>query len=168
MASYPKFNHIQVVIPKKQHKTMESQLPQTDYANPTTAEGMAATEPAPLAKLPPAPQTDEQWRQVGTQISVFLAELPDYIGKFFNDYKQPIITVTLIVTAFIAVRVVLAVLDALNDIPLLSPTFELIGIGYSAWFINRYLLKASKRQELAQEIQGLKQQVVGSQELPES
>jgi hypothetical protein len=43
----------------------------------------------------------------------------------------------------------------------------LIGIGYSAWFVNRYLLKASNRQELAQEIQGLKQQVVGSQQLPE-
>ena len=55
-------------------------------------------------------------------------------------------------------------LDALNGIPLVSPTFELIGIGYSAWFVNRYLLKASNRQELAQEIQGLKQQVVGSQE----
>lgn len=146
---------------------MESQLPQTDYAN-TSPEAMAATEPAPLAKLPPAPQTDEQWRQVGTQISVFLAELPDYIGKFFNDYKQPIITVGLLLTGIITVRVVLAVLDALNDIPLLSPTFELIGIGYSAWFVSRYLLKASQRQELAQEIQNLKQQVVGSQELPES
>lgn len=147
---------------------MESQLPQTDYANPTTTEGMAATEPAPLAKLPPAPQTDEQWQRVGTQISVFLAELPDYIGKFFNDYKQPIITVGLLLTGIITVRVVLAVLDALNDIPLLSPTFELIGIGYSAWFVSRYLLKASQRQELAQEIKNLKQQVVGSQELPES
>lgn len=147
---------------------MESQLPQTDYANPTTTEGMAATEPAPLAKLPPAPQTDEQWQRVGTQISVFLAELPDYIGKFFNDYKQPIITVGLLLTGIITVRVVLAILDALNDIPLLSPTFELIGIGYSAWFVSRYLLKASQRQELAQEIKNLKQQVVGSQELPES
>lgn len=147
---------------------MESQLPQTDYANPTTTEGMAATEPAPLAKLPPAPQTDEQWQRVGTQISVFLAELPDYIGRFFNDYKQPIITVGLLLTGIITVRVILAILDALNDIPLLSPTFELIGIGYSAWFVSRYLLKASQRQELAQEIQNLKQQVVGSQELPES
>ena len=146
---------------------MESQLPQTDYAT-TSPEGMAATEPAPLAKLPPAPQTDEQWQRVGTQISVFLAELPDYIGKFFNDYKQPIITVGLLLTGIITVRVILAVLDALNDIPLLSPTFELIGIGYSAWFVSRYLLKASQRQELAQEIQNLKQQVVGSQELPES
>ena len=143
---------------------MESQLKQQDYANTNSPEGMAATEPAPLAKLPPAPQTDEQWRRVGTQVSAFLAELPDYIGNFFNEYKQPIITVALFLAAIVTIRVILAVLDALNGIPLVSPTFELIGIGYSAWFVNRYLLKASNRQELAQEIQGLKQQVVGSQE----
>jgi hypothetical protein len=147
---------------------MESQLQQQEYANTTSAEGMTASEPAPLAKLPPAPQTEEQWRQVGTQVSAFLAELPDYIGRFFNEYKQPITTIALLVAAIITVKVVLAVLDALNDIPLLAPTFELIGIGYSAWFINRYLLKASKRQELAGEIETLKQQVVGSQELSES
>lgn len=143
---------------------MESQL-QPEYANPTMTEGMSATEPAPIATLPPVPQSDEQWRRVGTQVSAFLAELPDYIVRFFNEYKQPIITIGLLLTAIISVKVVLAILDALNDIPLLSPTFELIGIGYSAWFVNRYLLKASKRQELAQEIQSLKQQVIGSQQL---
>jgi hypothetical protein len=146
---------------------MESQLQQSEYSNTASPENMTASDPAPLAKLPPAPQTDEQWKRVGTQISSFLAELPDYLGRFFNDYKQPIISVALILTAIITVKVVLAVLDALNDIPLLAPTFELIGIAYSAWFVNRYLLKASKRQELSQEIQGLKQQVVGSQQLPD-
>ena len=63
------------------------------------------------------------------------------------------------------VKVVLAVIDALNDIPLLAPTFELVGIAYSAWFVNRYLLQASHRQELAQEIEKLKGKVVGSQQL---
>ena len=55
----------------------------------------------------------------------------------------------------------------MNDIPLVSPTFELIGIGYSVWFVYRYLLKASTRQELTHEISTLKTQVVGGNELPE-
>ena len=55
----------------------------------------------------------------------------------------------------------MAVLDALNDIPLVAPTFELIGIGYSVWFVYRYLLKASTRQELTGEISTLKSQVMG-------
>ncbi len=132
---------------------MESQQQQPEYVDTTSPEVIGASEPAPLAKLPPAAKSDEQWRRIGTQISVFLAQLPDYLGRLFNQYKQPIISVALIVAAFITVKVVLAVLDALNDIPLLSPTFELIGIGYSIWFVKRYLLQTSTREELFQNIQ---------------
>lgn len=140
---------------------------QPEYVTTTSSEVIAPPGSGPIVKLPPADESEEQWRRVGTQISDFLAELPDYLGNFFNEYKQPIISVGLIFGSIIAVKVVLAVLAALNDIPLLSPTFELVGIGYSVWFINRYLLKASSRQELGQELQGLKGQVVGSQQLPE-
>ena len=146
---------------------MESQVQEPKYVDPTSSESLMASEPALLTKLPPA-QSEEQWQRIGSQISSFLAQLPDYIGEFFNAYKQPLITVGLILAAIISVRIVLAVLNALNGIPLLGPTFELVGIGYSTWFTYRYLLKASTRQELSQELQGLKQEVVGSQQLPES
>ncbi|MBV9385221.1 MAG: CAAD domain-containing protein [Chroococcidiopsidaceae cyanobacterium CP_BM_ER_R8_30] len=63
-------------------------------------------------------------------------------------------SIGLILAAFITLRVVLAVIDVLNDIPLLAPALKLIGIGYSFWFTNRYLLRASTRQELSQLIQG--------------
>lgn len=142
---------------------MESQVQQPVN---TSTETINVPDPAPLVTRQSATQ-DEQWREVGSQISRFLAQLPEYIGRFFSEYKQPIITVGLIFAAIITVKVVLAVIDALNDIPLLSPTFELIGIGYSVWFVNRYLLQSSRRQELAQELQRLKKQVVGSQQLPE-
>lgn len=122
----------------------------------------------PPGKVPPAPESDEQLRQIGTQVSVFLAQLPNYIGGFFNEYKQPITSIALVVGGLIAVRVVLTILVALIDIPLVAPTFKLIGIGYSVWFTSRYLLKASSRQELSKELQTLRQQVVGSQQLPES
>lgn len=147
---------------------MESQQQQLKYVDPTSLEVVGTPEQASLAELPPAAKSNQQWQRVGTQISTFLAQLPNYVGGLFNEYKQPIITVALIVVAFISFRVVLAVIDALNGIPLLVPTFELIGIGYSVWFVNRYLLKVSKRQELSQEIQGLKQRVFGSQQPPES
>lgn len=147
---------------------MESQQQQLKYADPASLEVVGTPEQASLAELSTAAKSNQQWQRVGTQISTFLAQLPDYVGGLFNEYKQPIITVALIVAAFISLRVVLAVIDALNSIPLLVPTFELIGIGYSVWFVNRYLLKASNRQELSQELQTLKGQVVGSQKLPES
>lgn len=114
-----------------------------------------------ITKLQPPVQSQEQWQQYGEQISGFLATLPEYLGSFFNQYKQPLVSVGLIVAAIVSVKVLLAVLDSLNDVPLVAPTFELIGIGYSAWFVYRYLLKASTRKELTSEITTLKSQVVG-------
>ncbi|MEB3219263.1 MAG: CAAD domain-containing protein [Nostocales cyanobacterium 94392] len=130
-------------------QTSEAKVPEMN--NPTGT----------ITKIQPSTQSQEQWLKYGEQLSGFLATLPDYAGTFFNKYKQPLIYFGIALGALIAVRVVLAVLDALNDIPLIAPTFELIGIGYSAWFIYRYLLKASTRNELTSEITTLKSQVVG-------
>jgi glutamyl-tRNA synthetase len=69
--------------------------------------------------------------------------------------------VGLILASIISLKVLLGVVDELNDIPLLAPTFELIGIGYTIWFVYRYLLRSSNRQQLGQEIQAIKEQVFG-------
>ncbi len=139
---------------------VETKSPEATMANINNQTGS-------ITKLQPTVQSQDQWLKYGEQVSGFLATLPEYLGNFFNRYKQPLVSIGLIVAAIVAVKVVLAILDALNDIPLVSPTFELIGIGYSTWFIYRYLLKASTRQELTDEITTLKSQVVGKQ-IPES
>ncbi|MBW4426638.1 MAG: CAAD domain-containing protein [Nostoc desertorum CM1-VF14] len=143
---------------------METEQQQLESINTSFSQGtlsLEGTDTANLPKLPPAREPESQWQQISRQVSQFLAQLPEYLGSFFQNYKQPLITVGLILAAVVTVKVVLAVLDAINDIPLLSPTFELIGIGYATWFISRYLLKASTRQQLADEIQSLKNQLVG-------
>jgi hypothetical protein len=71
------------------------------------------------------------------------------------------VTLGLIFGAVVSVKLTLALLDAINDIPLLAPTFELIGLAYTAWFIYRYLWKASTRQELSGDFNALKDQVLG-------
>ena len=147
---------------------MESQQQQLKYTEPTTSSEVVRTAEQASLTLPPAVKFNQQLRRVGTQTSTFLVQLPDYIGGLFNDYKQPIVTVALIAVTFITLKVVLGVIDALNDIPLLVPTFELIGIGYLVWFSIRYLIRASNRQELSKVIQSLKEQVVGSQQPPKS
>ncbi len=103
-----------------------------------------------------------QWKQYVQPVFNVLGELPSQVVRFFDDYKQPLITLGLIILAIITVRVTIAVLAAINSIPLLSPIFELIGIGYMFWFLWRYLLKASTRQELANEFNDLKAQVIGN------
>ncbi len=106
-------------------------------------------------------KSPNQTEQIKEQVLSFFSNLPDYINEFYQQYRSPIIVVGLILASVITLKVFLGVVDALNDIPLLEPTFELIGIGYSVWFIYRYLLKSSSRQELSQNIQVLKEQVLG-------
>jgi hypothetical protein len=108
------------------------------------------------------PANDEQgWQEWVDVVVDFLAKVPEQLGNFFSDYKQPLTTLGLILTAAITVYVTLSVLDAIDNIPLLSSILELVGLGYTAWFVTRYLLKASTRQELFAEFNGLKQQVLG-------
>jgi glutamyl-tRNA synthetase len=108
--------------------------------------------------------TDEppsQTQQIKEQIISILSEFPAYIGSFYEQYKSPLTVIGVILASIISLKVLLGVIDELNDIPLLAPTFELIGIGYTVWFVYRYLLRSSNRQQLGQEIQGLKEQIFG-------
>lgn len=140
----------------------------TPETNPTTVNAVGTVEVPvkdELPKLPPATESSPvtQLQQISDKIAVFLARFPDYIGSFFNDYKPQITTVALILAAIISVKLVFAVLDAINDIPLFATLFELVGIGYGAWFVSRYLLKASTRQELSSNINTFKNQILGKE-----
>jgi len=106
-------------------------------------------------------EASDQLKQVGEKVSAFLSDLPDYLTEFFGQYKRPIVTIGLVFAAIIAVKLLLAILDAINDIPLLAPLFELIGIAYTAWFVYRYLWKAENRRELSTDFNAMKEQVLG-------
>lgn len=56
----------------------------------------------------------------------------------------------------------LSVLGSVRRIPPVASLFELIGLGYTAWFIYRYLLRAVTREELGDRLVELKQEVIGS------
>lgn len=127
----------------------------------TTKLEMNTTEGGYLAKVPPDEETSDQFQDIKDQILEVISELPAILAGFFAQYQKPIVTLGLIVGAIITVKVMLAVIESLNDIPLLAPTFELIGIVYSAWFIYRYLLRASDRQQLWTEVQVWKEQLLG-------
>lgn len=104
---------------------------------------------------------EQPWQEWIDSIAGFLATIPEKFGAFFSSYKQPLVTLLIILSAIVTVRIVIAVLGAIDDIPLLSPVLELVGLGYAAWFVYRYLWKAENRQELFQEFEAFKSQIVG-------
>ncbi|AFY53888.1 hypothetical protein Riv7116_1323 [Rivularia sp. PCC 7116] len=137
--------------PQQVNTALQNEMPALDGTNPQT-----------LAKLPPAETSENQLNMIGAKISQFLAEIPQDLNKLYSAYKTPIIGLAVFLASFVALKVVLAMLAAINDIPLVSPVFELIGIGYTGWFTFRYLLKAPTRKELATEIESFKKQIAGN------
>jgi len=117
-----------------------------------------------VGKIVSPSTTDKAWQDYVEPVFDVLGKIPESLGSFFSDYQRPLITLGLILGAIVTVKITLAVLDAIDDIPLLGPISQLIGLGYSIWFIYRYLWKASNRQELAQELDALKDQIFGRHE----
>jgi len=146
---------------------MESEGQQSKYVETASTEPIESFEGSkartqPL--LPPAPAPNSQWQQIGAVISDFLEQLPEYLGSFFSKYKQQIISIALIIAAIVTFKLALALLGAINDIPLVNSFFELVGVSYLSWLVVRYLLKASTRQELVTQIRSLQKEIFGGQD----
>jgi len=141
----------------------QQELKSANVASAMGATAISGVNTENLPKLPPASKPENQWQQITDKISQFLDQFPEYSTKFWEAYKLPLISLGVVLAAIVTLKIVLTLLDAINDIPLLEPTLELIGISYSAWFVFRYLLQASTRQELATEIDSLRAQILGEE-----
>jgi glutamyl-tRNA synthetase len=110
---------------------------------------------------PEAEASEDQIQKIGQTIVEVLSNLPDYVTTFFGEYQKPLITVGLIVAALVSIKVLVAVLNVFNTIPLVAPTLELVGMAYSLWFVYRYLLKSSTRSELSDQVKSFIEQIAG-------
>ena len=66
--------------------------------------------------------------------------------------------------AIVAVWLSSIVVGAINSVPLLPKIMELVGLGYTGWFVYRYLLFKQSRKELANDIEVLKKKIAGTGE----
>ncbi|MGQ4649840.1 valine--tRNA ligase [Lyngbya aestuarii] len=172
---YPAIPEIVKVAGKQQLSPEKGNL----FAKPTPATtttasarqaGVAqqlAAEPLNPEK-PPLDKSVSQMQHIGNQVAEFLAELPGGLGNFFGQNRREIVVVSVILAAIVALRVLLATTSALGEIPLVSGTFQLIGLGYSIWFLYRYVLRASNRKQLSAKIQSLKELSLGKVETLQS
>ena len=127
----------------------------------TTSVGLSTETPGGISKPSPADKRFQEWIAIGTD---FLTKMYDYIGEFISENQKLLINLLLLLAAVVAVNITLAVLGAINNFPLLSPLFELIGLGYTIWFVSRYMRTKSDRMELKNEFQALKSQIIGGDE----
>jgi hypothetical protein len=142
---------------------MESDQKSGDYMDPAASEQKVEVleNVTALTKMPSSEQSADQVRQIKERLVEFISGLQTFLGEFFDEYRQILVLVILLVGGGVSLKLLLAILGAINEVPLLNPVFEIVGIGYTTWFVYRYLLKAESRQELSSEINTLKNQILG-------
>lgn len=110
--------------------------------------------------LVPVGSEKAQWQEAIEPVNEFISTLPQTINAFLSDYKQILSFVVYGAAGLVTVYLTIAVLNAIDDIPLLAPFFELVGLGYSIWFGSRCITESS-RKELFAEIGAIKENIVG-------
>uniref|UniRef100_UPI0025D3211D CAAD domain-containing protein n=1 Tax=Okeania sp. SIO2F4 TaxID=2607790 RepID=UPI0025D3211D len=103
----------------------------------------------------------EQINKIKEQLIDIFSNLPDYISQFYQEYKTQLKVVGSLTLAILTLTLIVSFLQTLQGIPILSVSFEFIGMGYAVWFVYRYLLQKSNRQELLDKIQDIKAEIVG-------
>lgn len=142
--------------------SMETQQPDsTDSITPEDTLSLVGEKTGNLSTFSPNNIPNSQWQQTFKRVVDILDQLPTYLGSFIDNNKQAILSVVFILSALITVKILVAVLDAVNGVPLLAPIFEIIGIFYAIWFTIRYLIKSENRKELSLKVSTFKQQLLG-------
>jgi isoleucyl-tRNA synthetase len=95
------------------------------------------------------------------QAADLVANLPEYAGNFVTEYQKALVALGLLASVLITGRVTLAILDTINQIPVLGGLLEVIGILFTIWFVFRHLLFAANRQKIALQIDLLTADVLG-------
>jgi hypothetical protein len=145
--------------------TMEIVKTTNDDVNTEVSKEDNILDPNPMITytVPSTESAAESWEDFQAKVTAFFADLPDNAAASFRNNRQIINTLGLILLAFLGVRVLFAVLDAIDDIPFMAFVLKLVGFVYLVKFARRYLMRASDRQELAQKIETVKTDVLGNQ-----
>jgi len=95
------------------------------------------------------------------QAADLVGNLPEYAGNFVTEYQKALVALGLLASVLITGRVTLAILDTINQIPVLGGLLEVIGILFTIWFVFRHLLFAANRQKIGLQIDLLIADVLG-------
>ena len=103
------------------------------------------------------------WVTIQTRTTGFFDETVSTIATFFKNNRQLLTILGIAFLAIVGVKLMFAGLNAIDDIPLVTPLLKLIGLVYVVRFVWRYLLREQDRHELAENFNRTKAEVLGSQ-----
>ncbi|WP_373541537.1 CAAD domain-containing protein [Chamaesiphon sp.] len=127
----------------------------------------SATTPTPEStsdyNQSPTESAEEIWLSIQTKTTGFFDNALAYTVALYKNNRQLLTTLGIIFLAVLSTKLLVAGLNAIDDIPLVAPILKLIGLVYVVRFVSRYLLREQDRHELAEKIDRTKAEVFGSQ-----
>lgn len=140
---------------QKQRPTHPTETHLTQAVEPDTQARIEATKTVADSPNQATPAAD--WNHTFER----LTDLPNQVSKLAGQYSSQLKMVAALIAALVVMRLALAVLEAINGIPLMQPFLELVGLGYLGWFAVQHLLTADSRQELSRTLHGWKTEFLG-------
>jgi hypothetical protein len=126
----------------------------------TASRSIPAPDPTTLAEQSPLIYSIQKLRWIGAQISLYTTlyttQLIAFLRELPQRHSRALISVVLILGVIVALKILFALIGALNDLPLIPALLKLIGLAYSIWFASHYLFTESGRQDLSQKLQSFK------------
>ncbi|MDE5116780.1 MAG: CAAD domain-containing protein, partial [Trichodesmium sp. St2_bin2_1] len=147
--------------------TLQTTTPTTTNIETMEQKGATQVETSTLDEQKPVDTTTnrtidlEKPNKIEEQFRDIFSNFPDYINQLYQEYQSQLQVIFFLALAILTVKLLASFVQALNRIPILSITFELIGMGYLLWFVYRYLLNQDNRQELLDKIEDIRTEIIG-------
>jgi hypothetical protein len=106
---------------------------------------------------------EEMWQSFQFQATAFLETAKENLITLLRNNRQIFYVLGWIFLALLGIRILFAVMNAIDDIPFVTFILKLIGFLYVARFVQRYLVRADNRQELSQMLNHAKSEFLGSE-----
>lgn len=86
-----------------------------------------------------------------------------FVMMQWEETENKSTVITYVAGATAAVWLSSTLVGAINAVPLLPKIMELVGLGYSTWFVYRYVLFKDSRKELMEQVDALVSRVSGDE-----
>ena len=107
------------------------------------------------------PHEKKKTKQPPPAFRLPFADLLVPVNQQWEDTENKSAVITYVAGGAALVWLSGTVVGAINSIPILPKVMELVGLGYSSWFVYRYVLYKDSRAELVEQFDALKNKVSG-------
>lgn len=104
---------------------------------------------------------EEMWQSFQFQATAFLDTAKENFITLFRNNRQLFYALGWLFLAFFGIKILFAVMNAIDDIPFVTFFLKLIGFIYVVRFVQRYLVRANNRQEFVQMLDHAKAEFIG-------